>query len=45
MLSTLGMMESAEATEKLTAVLNGYKLGAEDAAGVVDKLVGVDLEN
>lgn len=43
MLSTLGMMESTEATEKLTAVLNGYKLGAEDAAGVVDKLVGVDL--
>ena len=44
MLSKLGMMESSEATEKLTATLNGYKLSAEDAMDVVDKLVNVDLE-
>ena len=43
MLSKLGMMESSEATEKLTAALNGYKLSADDAIGVVDKLVNIDL--
>lgn len=43
-LSKLGFMEAAEATEKLTATLNGYKLGADDAADVVDKLVKADLE-
>ena len=44
MLSKLGMMEASEATEKLTATLNGYKFEAEDATEVVDKLVNVDLE-
>jgi TP901 family phage tail tape measure protein len=43
MLSKLGMMDSAEATEKLTAALNGYKLSANDAIGMVDKLVNIDL--
>ena len=43
MLSKLGMMDSAEATEKLTAALNGYKLNANDAIGIVDKLVNIDL--
>lgn len=43
MLSKLGMMDSAEATEKLTAALNGYKLSANDAIGIVDKLVNIDL--
>lgn len=43
MLSTLGMMDSAEASEKLTATLNGYKMSAEDAMSTVDKLVNVDL--
>lgn len=43
MLSKLGMMDSTDATEKLTAALNGYKLSADDAIGVVDKLVNIDL--
>lgn len=43
MLSKLGMMESSEATEKLTAALNGYKLEANEAINVVSKLVNVDL--
>ena len=43
MLSKLGMMEASEATEKLTATLNGYKFEAEDATEVVDKLVNIDL--
>lgn len=42
MLSKLGNVESAEATEHLTAVLNSYKLEAEDATKVVDKLVAID---
>lgn len=43
MMSTLGAMDASEATQKLTAVLNGYKLEAEDAITVVDKLVNADL--
>lgn len=42
MLSKLGNMESAQATEYLTSTLNGFKLEAEDAVGVVDKLIYVD---
>ena len=42
MLSKLGNVEAAEATEYLTSVLNGFKLEAKDAEGVVDKLVAVD---
>lgn len=43
MLSKLGMMDANEATEKLTATLNGYKFSASEATNVVDKLVNVDL--
>ena len=43
MLSKLGMMDANEATEKLTATLNGYKFSASQATEVVDKLVNVDL--
>lgn len=43
MLSKLGMMDANEATEKLTATLNGYKFSASQATDVVDKLVNVDL--
>ena len=43
MMATLGAMESSEATQKLTAILNSYKLEADDAAEVVDKLVNADL--
>ena len=42
MLSKLGAMESAEATERLTSILNGFKLEAEDASMVVDKLIKLD---
>ena len=42
MLSKLGNMESAESTTKLTAALNGFQLGAEDAIGVVDILINLD---
>ncbi len=42
MLSKLGAINSASATEYLTSVLNGFKLEAEDAVGVVDKLVAID---
>ena len=42
MLSKLGNIESADATEKLTSTLNGYKMAASEAVTVVDKLVAVD---
>jgi len=42
MLSKLGNMESADSTEKLTATLNGFKLEAEDASLVVDKIIDLD---
>lgn len=40
----VGALESSEATTQLTAVLNGFKMGAEDAAHVVDALSSVDLK-
>ena len=43
-LSKVGAMESAEATELLTSSLNGYKLEAQDAMTVVDKISSIDLE-
>ena len=43
MLSKLGMIESADATEKLTAIMNGYKLSADKAVDTVSKLVNIDL--
>lgn len=42
MMSKLGNIESAQATEYLTSTLNGYKMSAEDAITVVDKLTAVD---
>ena len=43
MLSKVGMIEATEATELMTAALNGFKLSADEALGVVDKLAAVDL--
>lgn len=43
MLATIGMMDSAEATEALTAILNGFQMEASGASDVVDKLLKVDL--
>ncbi len=42
MMSKLGNMESAQATEYLTSILNGFKLKAEDAEDVVSRLVALD---
>ena len=44
-LSKIGMIDAADATEDLTAVLNGYKLEAQSALEVVSKLSAVDLES
>ena len=43
MLSKVGALEAAEATELLTATMNGYKLSVEETTEVVDKFVAVDL--
>jgi hypothetical protein len=43
MLSKLGNMDSAQATEYLTSTLNGFKLEAKDAVSVVDKLIAVEF--
>jgi TP901 family phage tail tape measure protein len=42
MLSKLGNLDSAQSTEYLTAITNGFKISAEDTVTVVDKLVAVD---
>lgn len=42
MLSKLGNVETAQATEYLTSILNGFKLEASDTESVVSKLVAVD---
>ena len=43
--SKLANMESAQATEYLTSILNGFKLEAEDATWVLDKLIAVDNDS
>lgn len=42
MMSKLGNLEAAQATELMTSTLNGFKLSAEESARIVDKLVGLD---
>lgn len=39
MLSKLGNMDAAQSSEALTAIMNGFKLSAEETTSVVDKLV------
>ena len=41
-LSKVAMMNSEDATKRLTSALNGYKLAAQDASAVVDKLAALD---
>lgn len=41
-LSKIGMLDSADATTYLTSALNGYKLEANQATSVVDKLAKLD---
>jgi len=42
-LSTLGMIDQANATSYLVSALKGWKLEAEDVSRVVDKLVALDM--
>ena len=41
-LSKIGMIDSADATQYLTSALNGYRLEANQASDVVDKLAKLD---
>ena len=43
MLSKLGQMDSAEATNSLTSAMRGYQLSVKDVTGIVDRLVKVDM--
>lgn len=43
-LSTLGMIDSAKATEYLISTMKGWKLQAEEVSGVVDDLTALDME-
>ena len=43
-LSKVGQMSSEAATRNLTSALRGYKLEADAAAGIVDRLTAVDLK-
>ena len=43
-LSKLGMISSSQATEYLTSALKGFKIEAEGAINIVDKLTKVDME-
>ena len=44
-LSKVGQLDSAAATQYLTSSMKGYKVAAEDALSIVDKLTAVDLES
>ena len=42
-MSKVGAISAADATEYLTSTLNGYKMSAQDAMSIVDKMSAVDL--
>ena len=44
-LSKVGQLDSADAAKYLTSALKGYRLEAEDAISVIDKLSAVDIES
>lgn len=44
-MSRIGVIKSAEATEYLTSVLNGYNMEAQDVMHVVDAMSQVDIES
>ncbi len=44
-LSKVGQLDEADATQYLTSAMKGYKVEAEGALGIVDKLTAVDLES
>lgn len=43
-LSKVGAMESATATQNLTSAMKGYGLAVEDASAIVDRLTAIDLK-
>lgn len=43
MLSKVAGIDAADSTQYLTSAMKGYKVAAEDVAGIVDKLTAVDL--
>lgn len=45
MLSKLGEIDSASATDYLTSAMKGYGVATKDAVGIVDKLTAVDMES
>lgn len=44
-LSKVGQLDAADATEYLTSAMNGYKVAVEDVEGIIDRLSAVDLES
>jgi len=42
MLAKLGNMETADSSDRLTSIMNGFKMKAEETGVVVDKLTGLD---
>ena len=44
MLSKLGQMESAEATQALTSTMKGYQIAVAETTSIVDKFTAVDME-
>ena len=42
-LSKVGFMDSATSAQMLTSAINGYKISAEDAMSVVDKMSAIDV--
>jgi len=42
MLQKLGNMEAAESTEKLTSIMNGFKMEAKETSLAIDKLISLD---
>jgi len=42
MISKLANLESAQASEYLTSVMNGYQMSVEETTGAIDKMVAVD---
>lgn len=42
-LSKIGMLSSADATQYLTSAMKGYKISAEDAMKIVDQVSSIDM--
>jgi TP901 family phage tail tape measure protein len=44
-LSRVGMLDTATATQYLTSAMKGYKVSVNDVIGIIDKLSAVDLQS